>query len=75
MKRGYVKSYEITELTDFIRGELKRQRITQREAAEFLNLTQGMLSRKLKNGSLSVKELKQLRDLLNISRETIARYL
>ena len=75
MQRGYCHEYEINSLLDFIRGELKRQKISQTEAATFLGVSQGMLSRKLKYGSIDVKELKELRILLKIPSETIARFI
>ena len=75
MKRGYCHDYEIKMLLDFIRGEMKRQKVTQKEAADFVGITQGMLSRKLTTGDLGCKELKALRILLNIPSETIARFI
>lgn len=75
MKRGYCKEYEINSLLDFIRGELKRQKISQAEAAAFLGISQGMISRKLKDGSIDVRELKELRILLKIPSETLARFI
>ena len=75
MERGYCHNYEINKLLDFIRGEMKRQRVTQQEAAEFLGITQGMLSRKLSLGNLDCKELKALRILLKISQEEIGGFL
>ena len=75
MQRGYCHEYEINSLLDFIRGELKRQKISQTEAAAFLGVSQGMLSRKLKYGSIDVKELKELRILLEVPSETIARFI
>lgn len=75
MERGYCHDYEINKLLDFIRGEMKRQRVTQQEAAEFLGITQGMLSRKLSLGNLDCKELKALRILLKISQEEIGGFL
>ena len=75
MERGYCHDYEINKLLDFIRGEMKRQRVTQQEAAEFLGITQGMLSRKLSLGNLDCKELKALRILLKIPQETLGGYL
>ena len=75
MERGYCHDYEINKLLDFIRGEMKRQRVTQQEAAEFLGITQGMLSRKLSLRNLDCKELKALRILLKISQEEIGGFL
>lgn len=75
MERGYCHEYEINMLLDFIRGEMKRQRVTQKEAAGFIGVTQGMLSKKLTTGNLDCKELKALRILLKIPSETIARFI
>jgi len=75
MSRGFCQEYEIDGLLDFIRGEMKRRKVTQNEAAVFLGMSQGMLSRKLKDGSLDLKQLKSLRILLEIPAESMARFL
>ena len=75
MERGFCHEYEIKTLLDFIRGEMKRQKITQKEAASFIGVSQGMLSRKLTTGDLDCKELKALRILLKIPQEIIGGYL
>lgn len=75
MERGYCHEYEINRLLDFIRGEMKRKKVTQREAAEFIGVSQGMMSRKLADGTLDCRELKALRILLEIPQEIIARYI
>ena len=75
VRRGYCQAFEVDSLCDFIRGEMKRQKVTQKEAADFVGITQGMLSRKLTTGDLGCKELKALRILLNIPSETIARFI
>jgi transcriptional regulator with XRE-family HTH domain len=75
MSRGFCHEYEVDGLLDFIRGEMKRRKVTQNEAAVFLGMSQGMLSRKLKDGSLDVKELKALRILLEIPQNIIGGYL
>ena len=38
-------------------------------------MTQGMFSRKMKDGSIDIRELKELRVLLEIPSETIARFI
>ena len=76
MRRGFLKSeYSTDMLCDFLRGELKRQKITQTEAAAFIGISQGMFSRKLKNGDISVRELKSLMRLIGTENEQIVRYL
>ena len=75
MKRGYCKTFEVDCLCDFIRGEMKRKRITQQAAADFIGDTQGMFSRKIKDGSFTIRELKELRILLEVPSETIARFI
>ena len=70
MKRGYLKEqYSPVNLCDFMKGEMKRKHITQRRAAEALGMSQGMLSRKLKDGSITLKELKGLMLILDVSGE------
>ena len=75
MRRGYCQTFEVESLCDFIRGEMKRKKISQTEAAAFLGISQGMMSRKLKDGTIDIKELKELRVLLEVPSESIARYL
>lgn len=75
MERGYCHEYEINKLLDFLRGEMKRKKVTQKEAAEFIGISQGMMSRKLSEGSLDCKELKALRILLEIPQQTLGGYL
>lgn len=76
MRRGFLKKeYSADELCDFLRGEFKRQEITQTEAAAFIGISQGMFSRKLKNGDISIRELKSLMQLTGIDKEQIVRYL
>ena len=75
MKRGYCKEYSVDSLCDFIRGEMKRQRIRQTEAAEFIGVTQSRMAQKLNDGAFTVKELKALRILLNIGAEELSRFL
>lgn len=74
-RRGYCKTFEVDCLCDFLRGEMKRKKITQQAAADFLGVTQGMFSRKIKDGSFTIRELKELRILLEIPSETIARFI
>lgn len=75
VRRGYCQAFEVDSLCDFIRGEMKRKKITQQAAADFLGMTQGMFSRKMKDGSIDIRELKELRVLLEIPSETIARFI
>lgn len=75
MRRGYCQTFEVESLCDFIRGEMKRKKISQTEAAAFLGISQGMMSRKLKDGTIDIKELKELRVLLEVPSERIARFL
>lgn len=75
MKRGYCTEYSVDSLCDFIRGEMKRQRIRQTEAAEFIGVTQSRMAQKLNDGAFTVKELKALRILLNIGAEELSRFL
>ena len=75
VRRGYCQAFEIDSLCDFIRGEMKRKKITQQAAADFLGVTQGMFSRKIKDGSFTIRELKELRILLEVPSETIARFI
>ena len=75
MRRGYCQTFEVESLCDFIRGEMKRKKISQTEAASFLGISQGMMSRKLKDGTIDIKELKELRVLLEVPSERIARFL
>lgn len=75
MKRGFCNAFEVDSLCDFLRGEMKRKKITQQAAADFIGVTQGMFSRKIKDGSFTIKELKELRILLEVPSETIARFI
>lgn len=76
MKRGFLKNeYSVNGLCDYIHGELKRQKIAQTEAAAFIGISQGMFSRKLKNGDISIRELKSLMQLMGVDKEQIVRYL
>lgn len=75
MRRGYLKDYSVDSLCDFIRGELKRQKINQAEAAEFIGVTQGRMAQKLKDGTFTVRELKAIRILLNVEKEELSSYL
>jgi len=75
VRRGYCQNFEVDSLCDFLRGEMKRKKITQQAAADFLGMTQGMFSRKIKDGSFDIRELKELRVLLEVPSETIARFI
>ena len=75
MGRGFCREYSVDGLCDFIRGEMKRQRIRQTEAAEFIGITQSRMAQKLNDGAFTVKELKALRILLNIGAEELSRFL
>lgn len=75
LKKLEKERYKKTRFFDFLRGEMKRQKITQQAAADFLGITQGMFSRKIKDGSFTIRELKELRILLDIPSETIARFI
>lgn len=75
MRRGYCKEYSVDDLCDFIRGELKRQKIRQSEAAAFIGVTQGRLAQKLNDGTFTVRELKALRIYLDVSKEKIGGFL
>jgi len=54
---------------------MKRKKITQQAAADFIGVTQGMFSQKIKDGSFTIRELKELRILLEVPSETIARFI
>jgi len=70
MHRGFLKGqYSNEKVCDFLKGEMKRKRITQKTAADALGMSQGMLSRKLKDGSITLKELKGLMLILDVSGE------
>ena len=76
MQRGYLKNESsITNLCDFLKGEIKRSDMNQTEVAESIGLTQSGLSKKLSKGTLTVKELKGLALVLNIKKEEIAKRL
>ena len=75
MGRGYCTEYSVDSLCDFIRGEMKRQKVRQSEAAEFIGVTQGRMAQKLKDGTFTVRELKAIRILLNVEKEELSSYL
>lgn len=75
MGRGFCREYSVDSLCDFIRGEMKRQKVRQSEAADFIGITQGRMAQKLNDGAFTVKELKALRILLNIGAEELSRFL
>lgn len=54
---------------------MKRQKVRQSEAADFIGITQGRMAQKLNDGAFTVKELKALRILLNIGAEELSRFL
>ena len=52
---------QMRRFTDWLRGEMKRKKVTQRKLAEYLDITQQALSLKMRGLSGW-----QLRDVLNI---------
>lgn len=56
-------------LIDFVRGEMRRNGISQQELARELGITQQALSRKFKSLCFTVKELLQIFDYLSINEE------
>lgn len=58
-------------ITDFIRGEMKRRKISQKEVAEWLNIPQGGVSKRL-NGEVewSLREIISLSELLEIGEKS-----
>lgn len=62
-------------LNDFIRGELKRKKIRQKTAANYLNITDSTFSRRLDGQTeWTFTELKNLAELMEVSIETLFRY-
>ena len=49
--------YRLEDLSSYILGEMRSQKLTQKDLAAVLNMTQGNFSQKLKRHSLTVEEL------------------
>lgn len=67
--------YRLKDLSSYILGEMRAQRITQAEMAAVLNMTQSNLSQKLKACSLSSEDLILIFDRLKTPVEKIGALL
>jgi len=67
--------YRLRDLSSYILGEMRFQRITQTDMAAVLGMTQGNLSQKLKACTLTAEELIQIFEKLGTSPEKIGTLL
>lgn len=63
--------YKLKDLSAYILGEMRSQRVTQSEMAAALGMTQGNFSQKMKACTLSAKDLIKIFERLGTSPDTI----
>lgn len=58
--------FKLNHVMDYIRGEMKRMQITQKEIAERLNITESTASKKFNKGEFTMYELIQIATILHL---------
>lgn len=75
MARGYLKDieYRTTDISDYILKLIRRNHTKQKEVARMLNITEGRMSQKLKDGAFTTVELLKIFKALDADREEVAK--
>lgn len=62
---------KVERLMDYIKGQMHRLRITQKDLAREMGVSQQTISNKFKNNSFTIRELMWLLDYLKATKEEV----
>ena len=62
---------KVESLMDYIKGQMHRLRITQKDLAREMGVSQQTISNKFKNNSFTIRELMWLLDYLKATKEEV----
>lgn len=68
-------TYKVNDLYDYIRGEMKRQKISQKQMAAVLKIEQANFSKHLNNKDFKTVQLMEIFHYLKTSQDQIGRMM
>lgn len=71
--KAYRNTYIVTDLYMYIKGEMRRQGITQKELSEVVGCKQPDISKKFEKYSFTTLEMVKIFEMLGTEAETIGR--